>query len=211
MKRLNIIAGILYLLLPLGSALAEGEAITRASQVFSRAGAVGAPFGEVAATPGISAGISNDGSAGGRTPGAEPWQEWAIEPKYSQARPFSDGLSCVTVRGKKGFINTRGEMVIEPHFDRETSFRNGFAIVEYESKQAVIDKSGRAIWEARSWPNERFLASRGATPEGPVPVRIFQPWATLGLAATERRSSVKFETPYVVSYRVNGLVGAALS
>jgi RHS repeat-associated protein len=34
----------------------------------------------VAATLGISAGISSDGSAGGRTPGAEPWQEWAQQP-----------------------------------------------------------------------------------------------------------------------------------
>jgi hypothetical protein len=45
MKRLNIIAGILSFLLLLGFALAEGESIIGASQAFSRAGAVGAPFG----------------------------------------------------------------------------------------------------------------------------------------------------------------------
>jgi hypothetical protein len=73
---------------------------------------------------------------------------WMIEPKFEQARPFSEGLACVTVKSKKGFINKNGEFVIEPRFDHESTFLKEHAQVEAEGRVMVINTDGGIIWEA---------------------------------------------------------------
>ena len=39
-----------------------------------------------------------------------------LEPKYEDARSFSNGLAAVKVNGLWGYIDTEGNMVIEPQF-----------------------------------------------------------------------------------------------
>ena len=35
---------------------------------------------------------------------------------------FHDGLACVPINGKYGYINTKGEMVIAPQFEEVSVF-----------------------------------------------------------------------------------------
>ena len=70
-----------------------------------------------------------------------------IEPKYRHAQRFSEGLAFVTINGKDGCINTKGEMVIDPRFSSASGFDQGHAQVEYDGKNAVIDNTGHVIWE----------------------------------------------------------------
>ncbi len=95
-----------------------------------------------------------------------------IEPQFSAALPFQDGLagfceSCITVnygehraweQGKWGFINRRGKIVIPARYDRiYDSFTNGYAIVGQDREKFTIDKKGIKIMseekDYRSWIN----------------------------------------------------------
>lgn len=67
-------------------------------------------------------------------------------PRFDLASEFAEGLACVTVGGKKGYINTKGEMVIEPRFSYAVSwFKDGIVKVEEDDRKGFIDKSGRWV------------------------------------------------------------------
>ena len=74
---------------------------------------------------------------------------------------FSEGLACVAVEGKIGYMDRAGKIVIKPQFDVVTPFINGVASValgKYEVTEGVshfvrlgdkwgyIDKNGKYIW-----------------------------------------------------------------
>jgi hypothetical protein len=92
--------------------------------------------------------------------------EWVIQPQFTNARKFSDGLCGVYVGGRRdvdyclwdgkyGFINKAGEMVIEPRFDDVFDFEDGVCKVELIdgdpadnlSRYGYIDTQGNYIWE----------------------------------------------------------------
>jgi len=69
------------------------------------------------------------GPAGGSWGFINKRGELVIKPVYQRARPFSEGLAAVEVKGQgTGFIDMTGKMVIEPRlFTVVFSFRDGVA------------------------------------------------------------------------------------
>jgi hypothetical protein len=70
--------------------------------------------------------------------------EWAIEPVYDYASPFSQGLAPVSMNGRWGFIDKSGKVVIKMkrgHNGR--SFHDGLAGVRKNDQWGFIDQTGR--------------------------------------------------------------------
>ncbi len=85
---------------------------------------------------------------------------WILVASLSSQTEESVKLFPVFVKGKYGYINSKGEMVIQPQFDRANKFNNGLALVEIESKnmsdipnhydyalgkKGYIDKTGKFV------------------------------------------------------------------
>ena len=76
---------------------------------------------------------------------------WLVQPQYTYAEPFSEGLAVVSLDDsydkKLGFIDTTGKMCIEPQFyatQYSTRFIDGWALVGDENyKSGFIDKKGK--------------------------------------------------------------------
>ena len=88
---------------------------------------------------------------------ADVMGEIVIEPRFSAALPFHNGLAafcagCVEIKngehtrwdnGKWGFVDASGNVVIPPKYDRIiTDFEEGCAIVQKENKTFTINKQG---------------------------------------------------------------------
>lgn len=76
--------------------------------------------------------------------------EIEIPPQYTFAFPFSEGLACVELNGKFGYIDIKGKVVIPFKFDEASPFVNGVASVfnekEDKMKEAfLINKSGKMV------------------------------------------------------------------
>ena len=72
----------------------------------------------------------------------------AIQPQYSNAYSFRDGLAAVQINDQWGFINEDAKLVIEPQFKAASPFSDGFARVREKSftdKWKYIDKTGKPI------------------------------------------------------------------
>jgi hypothetical protein len=94
-----------------------------------------------------------------------------IQPQYSYAFPFSEGLAAVAVDDKIGFIDRNGNFVIRPAFDgRQASatenglymFREGRALFRDNGKYGYLDKRGKIVIEAkydRAFPFQQGLAA----------------------------------------------------
>jgi len=82
-----------------------------------------------------------------------------IQPKYSDAKSFSEGLAAVEVtqaNGEKlwGFINDKGEFVIKPQYVVVNSFANKLALVSIKDKlkNVYIDRRGNvAVSVKEDW------------------------------------------------------------
>ena len=66
-----------------------------------------------------------------------------IQPKYTDASIFQEGLAYVKVKNKYGFINKKGKTVVKPIYDRVSMFYNGLAYVEKNGRAFYIDKTGK--------------------------------------------------------------------
>ena len=55
--------------------------------------------------------------------------EWVIKPKFSEVKPFSEGLFCVRKKNKWGYINPQGKKVIPFVYSDARPFVNGLASV----------------------------------------------------------------------------------
>jgi len=76
--------------------------------------------------------------------------ELAIECRYAEAAPFSDGLAAVLVEGESGksgwgFVSTDGEMVIPAEYEAARSFVDGLGAVCSGGKWAIVDTEGRTV------------------------------------------------------------------
>ena len=76
-------------------------------------------------------------------------REIIIPCKYDHAREFSEGLSCVCLNGKWGFIDKVGREVVPYRYDDAYPFTEGMAIVKMNGKYGYIDKSGREVVPCR--------------------------------------------------------------
>lgn len=76
--------------------------------------------------------------------------EYVINPQFTFASPFSEGLASIQITefGNFGYINKTGRIVIKPQFDRNSRFINGVAVFS----NIAINKEGKVIWKARQ-PN----------------------------------------------------------
>ncbi len=74
--------------------------------------------------------------------------KWVIEPRFLEAKEFSDGLAAVGdgfVDPTWGYIKPDGSYAIKPQFMRAYNFNNGFAVVNDKGLAGTIDKSGKFI------------------------------------------------------------------
>lgn len=74
--------------------------------------------------------------------------QWAIEPRFGSARPFSQGLAAVeTARGSWAYINPDGDVVLEGRWSDALGFAQGLAAVETKRDGhdgwQYIDKQGK--------------------------------------------------------------------
>lgn len=68
---------------------------------------------------------------------------FAIDPKFEEARDFSEGLAAVRLNDLWGFLDEHGRVVIPPQFKSVAGFREGHAAVETESGWGLINREGR--------------------------------------------------------------------
>jgi len=77
--------------------------------------------------------------------------EYVVNPRYTSAENFSDGMAAVSGKDRNGYINKVGKvMVNDTVFKYREYFHNGHAIVGIDDKDwittyGVIDKSGKYV------------------------------------------------------------------
>jgi hypothetical protein len=77
--------------------------------------------------------------------------KFIIEPKFSRAGDFSEGVAAVRIDGKYGFIDKTGKMMIEPQFTFASNFTGGLAYIANENGTGYIDKSGKLVFYSDSY------------------------------------------------------------
>ncbi|MDR2142974.1 MAG: WG repeat-containing protein [Treponema sp.] len=99
-----------------------------------------------------------------------------IQPHYSYAQPFSEGLAVVLVpstghdtKSKYGYVRKNGEVAIPLQYDNATSFHSGRAFVYRESGWFLIDQSGMFV------TTQAFETVREFS-EGLAAVRVNKRW-----------------------------------
>ncbi len=88
-----------------------------------------------------------------------------IEPTYSEAFNFKEGLACVELNERCGFINKQGEVIIPIQYDTACSFSEGLASVTKDDKCGYIDKEGNIVFDfiyeaATSFENDIALVKK---------------------------------------------------
>ncbi len=88
-----------------------------------------------------------------------------IEPTYTEAFNFREGLACVELDERCGFINKQGEIVIPIQYDTACSFSEGVASVTKGDKCGYIDKEGNIVFDfvyeaATSFENDIALVKK---------------------------------------------------
>jgi len=71
--------------------------------------------------------------------------KYVIEPKFQDAKSFSDGLAAAVQDKKWGFIDASGKWAIEPQYDKVKYFNSGFALVLKDDQWQYIDKKGQVL------------------------------------------------------------------
>ena len=69
-----------------------------------------------------------------------------IEPKYTEAFNFREGMACVEMEEKCGFIDMKGELTIEMKYESACSFSEGLSAVTADEKCGFIDKTGELVF-----------------------------------------------------------------
>jgi hypothetical protein len=75
--------------------------------------------------------------------------EFAIEPQFTRASTFSEGLAAAQVEdgGLVGYVDTTGEFVIEPRYQQVGPFQEGLAAVFNGQQFLYIDTEGEVVWQ----------------------------------------------------------------
>jgi len=77
--------------------------------------------------------------------------EFVIEPKYTDAKNFSDGLAAVEMDGETVYIDTEGNVIINNQaWSTQESFRSGYAVVtlkdaDSDAQSGIIDTKGNYV------------------------------------------------------------------
>lgn len=73
----------------------------------------------------------------------------AIEPRFTSAYDYKEGMARFWEQGKFGFIDKAGKVAAPPHFDSAGDFQEGLAHVRIEGKYGFIDKNGKTVIPAQ--------------------------------------------------------------
>ena len=104
-----------------------------------------------------------------------------IPARFEQASPFSEGLAAVSIDGRYGYIDGRGEVVIAPGFDLAGHFYQGLAEVLVGNKAGVINRKGKFVVEPKfkraiPFTSQTIIAADGEwTPKSGNPPRMMPP------------------------------------
>lgn len=91
---------------------------------------------------------------------------WAIQPRFTNAEAFHDGLAVVREeRGSFGAINLNGEIVVPAEFDSLQGYENGLSVYKRDGQYGVVDEQGIVVIEATDSdlikiPNRKFFARK---------------------------------------------------
>lgn len=69
--------------------------------------------------------------------------------QYDNVEPQEEGLCCVELDGKFGFIDSEGMEAIPLRYDNATSFKEGRSVIVVNGEFGMIDKEGNEILEPR--------------------------------------------------------------
>lgn len=105
-------------------------------------------------------------------------REIIIPCKYDSAKSFSEGLACVKMNGKWGYIDMMGGDVIECMYDEAYNFSDGLARVQVNGKYGYVDRSGREVISSM-YTILNFLR------EGLVCVKVGGKWGSLDKSGRE--------------------------
>ncbi len=86
----------------------------------------------------------------------------AIEQKFDEAGPFTEGLAWVRAEGTCGYIDPTGELKIPAQFDRAAPFYESLAAVYTEGYAGYCDPQGKMVIEPQFYAAGRF--SDGVAP-----------------------------------------------
>lgn len=64
---------------------------------------------------------------------------------YDMALPFSEGIACVAIGGKYGFIDKTAAWVTKPDYEDARDFKEGLARVRKDGKWGYINKRGEVV------------------------------------------------------------------
>ncbi len=95
----------------------------------------------------------NEGAAAFRVEGPDGASQWGyfdrrfavtIEPRFSRARDFTNGVASVEVLGEGwGFLNRAGDWEVTPQFDDADDFDTRLAMIRHQGLYGYIDRQGR--------------------------------------------------------------------
>lgn len=92
--------------------------------------------------------------------------QYIVEPKYSMAHDFSEGLAVVQQSNDKYvFLDRKGKLAIPREYEYANSFSEGLACVSINGKYGFIDKSGKVAIEPQ-------FSSPGDFREGLAAMRV---------------------------------------
>lgn len=77
--------------------------------------------------------------------GYKQYGEYIIQPRFSAAGPFCEGVAAVAINGKYGYIDRQGKSVIPFKFDSVQNFSEGLAAVCMNGKYGYIDNAGKSV------------------------------------------------------------------
>ncbi len=72
-----------------------------------------------------------------------------ISNRYSNARPFNEGLAAIKLRNSWGFIDKNERIVIQPYYDEVSDFKAGLSIVLVNGQYGLINELGDEVVKAK--------------------------------------------------------------
>ena len=139
---------------------------------------------------GIIAGLTLDSHHRDPDPsGLRESVDWVIEPVFDAEWPeFTEGLAPVGYRGKKGFIDKKGNFVIRLQYNKADNFHESLAAVQKDWRWGYIDRNGNVVIPFQY--DEAFGFDGGV-----APVKKDGKWIVI-----DKKGSVKFKTDYKSIY-----------
>jgi hypothetical protein len=109
--------------------------------------------------------VQTKGWSGGRWGYVNTRGETVIEPRFTEAGAFSDGLALVKdVAGRLGYLDRTGHWSVPPSFLEEAwPFSDGLALVKLNGRYGFIDKAGEFAIPARYFRAESFSEGLAVT------------------------------------------------